>query len=71
MTADELHVSAGVAARLRHEALQRGMEPGALAEQAILAFLDQDPFEFIGSIHSSEVTGREADRYLRSSNFGS
>lgn len=71
MSSVELHVSAGLAARLRDVAAKRGVEPDELAEQAIAEFIDPDPFEFIGSIQSSEITGENADQFLRSSDFGS
>jgi hypothetical protein len=59
-----------LAARLAERALTLGVPVEELAMQAVTAYLEQDPYEFIGIAESDEVHGRGVDEQLEEHGFG-
>ncbi len=59
-----------VVERLVARASETGLSASELATQAIAQFLEQDPYEFVGSFSSESLRGRDVDELLADSDFG-
>ena len=71
MTRLVLELDDAAAQRLAGRAAREGIEPSVLAQRLLTEASEIDPFEFIGSFESDDVTGRDVDDFLRDSGFGS
>jgi hypothetical protein len=70
MSSDVVELPHEVAEQLAKSALERGVSASELAVEAITAFLAQDAFEFVGSVSSESLQGRNVDELLAESDFG-
>lgn len=70
MSSAVVEIPSEVADQLARRALESGVSTSELATEAITSFLAQDPFEFIGSVSSETLRGRNADQLLTDSDFG-
>jgi hypothetical protein len=70
MSSAVVEIPIEVADQLARRALESGVSTSELATEAITSFLAQDPFEFIGSVSSETLRGRNVDQLLTESDFG-
>jgi len=70
MSSAAVEIPVEVADRLARRALKSGISTSQLATEAITSFLAQDPFEFIGSVSSESLRGRNVDELLTDADFG-
>lgn len=70
MSALKLEVNESTLSRLRHRAEREGVSVDELAARLLDEASEQDPFEFIGSIHRGPLFAERADEALAKSGFG-
>lgn len=59
-----------LAERIQMRAKSQGRSLSEVIAEALGTVLDENPFEFVAAFGSSEVTGADADAFLRRENFG-
>ncbi len=70
MSSAVVEIPGAVADQLARRAFESGVSTSELATEAITSFLAQDPIEFIGSVSSETLRGRNVDQLLTDTDFG-